>query len=80
MDGLINNHLPDFSFMSFIATAGIAWLPQQHKKMPEQTEDVAYNISISLTFDNKTALKTKTLVTKLMLAASQLLCWQWRQR
>jgi len=35
-------------------TAGIAWLPQQHKKMLEQTENVAYNTSISLTFDNKT--------------------------
>jgi len=30
-------------------TAGIAWLPQQHKKMLEQTENVAYNTSISLT-------------------------------
>ena len=37
---LINNHMPHFSFMSHIycyTTAGIAWLPQQHKKMLEQT-------------------------------------------
>jgi len=37
---LINNHLPHFSFMSLIycyTTAGIAWLPQQQKKMLEQT-------------------------------------------
>jgi len=37
---LINNHLPHFCFMSLIycyTTAGIAWLPQQHKKMLEQT-------------------------------------------
>jgi len=36
----INNHLPIFSFMSLIycyTTAGIARLPQQHKKMLEQT-------------------------------------------
>jgi len=37
---LINNHLPQFSFISLIycyTTAMIAWLPQQHKKMLEQT-------------------------------------------
>jgi len=49
---LINNNLPHFSFMSLIyyyTTAGIAWLPQQRKKMLEQTENVAYKTSISLT-------------------------------
>jgi len=59
---LINNHLLDFSFVIYcFTTAGIAWLPQQHKKMLEHTENVAYNTSISLTFDNETPVKTKTL-------------------
>ena len=57
---LINNHLPDFSFVILCyTTAGIAWLPQQHKKMLEQTENVAYNTSISLTFDNEMPEKPK---------------------
>jgi len=44
---------------------------KQHKKMLEQTENVAYNTNISLTFGNKTPVKTKNFtVTKLMLAAS----------
>jgi len=37
---LINNHLPHFSFMSLTycyTTAGITWLPQQHKTVLEQT-------------------------------------------
>jgi len=45
-DCLIYNHLPHFSFMSLIycyTSAGIAWLPQQHKKMLEQTNCVSYN-------------------------------------
>jgi len=37
---LINNYLPHFCFMSLMycyTTAGIAWLPQQHRKMLEQS-------------------------------------------
>ena len=47
----LNNHLPDFSFYIIYCytTAGIAWLPQQHKKTLEQTETVAFNTRISLT-------------------------------
>ena len=43
---LINNHLPHFSFMSFIycyTTAATTWLPQQHKKMLEQTR-ITYEV------------------------------------
>jgi len=38
--------------------------------MLEQTENVAYNTSIRLTFDNETPVKTKTLQLQ-MLAASR---------
>ena len=38
--------------------------------MLEQTENAAYNTSISLTFDNETPVKTKTLQLQ-MLAASR---------
>jgi len=44
-DGLIKQ--PFARFLLYViycyTTAGIAWLPQQHKKMLEQTENVAYN-------------------------------------
>jgi len=50
---LINNHLQDFSFVSFSATLQLGLHDchnrQQHKKMMEQTENVAYSTIISLT-------------------------------
>jgi len=48
---LINNHLPDFSFMSFIATLQLGLLDCHNsiRKLLEQTENAAYNTSISFT-------------------------------
>jgi len=75
---LINNHMPHFSFMSHIycyTTAGIAWLPQQHKKMLEQTcitgtdNEVCnfYHSSRSWKYQDffiKTKTKTKTFISR----------------